>query len=129
MCQEPGDDYILTNGELSHLAVPSFVVGSADTDHDSSLTDSVTMANGIDLNTPRYLWNHLDSPDDAALPAALAGDGMATDVNDISTDVEDSSEDEEGNYCSTACYQCLSSTKKIAIILQSAASVWIVQRI
>ena len=94
--QEPGDEYILTNGELNHLTVPSFVVGSADTDHDSSLTDSLTMANGVDPKTPRYLWDHFDSPDNTALPAAMAADGMVTDVNNISTDAEDSTEDEEG---------------------------------
>lgn len=101
----------MVNGELNRLPVPTFVVDVADADRDSSLNENISSASGVDRNVSRYCWsNRLDSPDlllsDGTVPAAtLSPDGVITDVNSISTDVEDSSEDEEGEqiYCVTFC--------------------------
>lgn len=93
---------MIAAGELSRLAVPSFVVGVADADHDSSVNGNVSSVSGVDLTDTRYRWsNRLDSPDlllsDNSAPAAtLSPDGAVTEVNNILTDVEDSTEDEEG---------------------------------
>jgi hypothetical protein len=111
--QEAAEDYLIAASELSHLTVPSFVVGEADPDHDSSVNDNVSSVSGVDLTESRYRWtNRLDSPDlllsDNVPAATLSPDGAVVDINNTLTDVEDSTEDEEGKVICTKFYYCRS---------------------